>query len=607
MVGESSQVAGDPRAAPPLVDVLFAAHVELLRLFLARREEVVAKIEALLNAQRKPPQYLSDIPLLARHFEECFFTLAGLTDEQARLKRQLEEAHWASGFKPRQTPGQHNDVIDPPEMMGRAFLMWQRTRWPGHHGRTLYAHTLFNLYLLRRLMLLSMRLFDAGSPRDRLAQVQRVLDELWQTTPTEQPVFVRDARWLLPLAQSPTTDELHGYFEIAERIAGTLSGDDRIEICKASVRMAGGHLRSQLRHVSTQKGVSLDDHQLISSTRKSNALDVATLMQALVPLLEAYERATATGDDEKRFELADAICQGMSPDPELFLNRLDLLGPYSMIEHLFIATQPDGNVGYTPMGERHLKLLHAYAALIPRVSKTLHGDCARFRPADGTYSPYGVLYGFSSRLLEHMALKATQPGAVTRFSLEDVFVGGDAAKRAWVSGWRKLPHVPLEVVKLFEYPQRFAEEVFERIEHALRRRIDAGETSATGRNGALCLFPADSSRADAQASALADLPASFLVSSDRQAVASRQAVLCDEPQLLRSRLEGEFLVSYQTAHGWVGVSKDVLTEVLGAGRNEKIAGIPAEVARVLQLMCPGFEVLLSSASSPERPPAGSSS
>ena len=139
MVGESSQVAGDPRAAPPLVDVLFAAHVELLRLFLARREEVVAKIEALLNAQRKPPQYLSDIPLLARHFEECFFSLAGLTDEQARLKRQLEEAHWASGFKPRQTPGQHNDVIDPPEMMGRAFLMWQRTRWPGHHGRTLYA------------------------------------------------------------------------------------------------------------------------------------------------------------------------------------------------------------------------------------------------------------------------------------------------------------------------------------------------------------------------------------------------------------------------------------------------------------------------------------
>ena len=55
--------------------------------------------------------------------------------------------------------------------------------------------------------------------------------------------------------------------------------------------MAGGHLRSQLRHVSTQKSVSLDEHSLILSTRKSNALDLATLIQGLVPLLEAYERA----------------------------------------------------------------------------------------------------------------------------------------------------------------------------------------------------------------------------------------------------------------------------------------------------------------------------
>ena len=180
-------------------------------------------------------------------------------------------------------------------------------------------------------------------------------------------MFVRDARWLFPLAQSPTTDELHGYFVVAERIAETLPEQDRIEICKASVRMAGGHLRSQLRHVSTQKGVSIDERGLVLSTRRSNALDVATLMQGLVPLLAAYERAVISGDGEKRIELADAICQGISPDPELFLNRLDLLGPYSMIEHLFIATDREGHVGYTPMGQRHLRLLQEYAALIGRV------------------------------------------------------------------------------------------------------------------------------------------------------------------------------------------------------------------------------------------------
>ncbi len=161
-------------------------------------------------------------------------------------------------------------------------------------------------------------------------------------------MFVRDARWLFPLAQSPTTDELHGYFEVAERIATTLTEADRLEIHKASVRMAGGHLRSQLRHVATQKGVSLDDHDLTLSTRKSNALDLATLIQGLVPLLAAYEHAAHSGDADQRLDLADAICQGVSPDPELFVNRLDLLGPYSMIEYLFITTSAMG----TPLTRR---------------------------------------------------------------------------------------------------------------------------------------------------------------------------------------------------------------------------------------------------------------
>jgi hypothetical protein len=150
-------------------------------------------------------------------------------------------------------------------------------------------------------------------------------------------VFVRDARWLIPLAQSPTTDELAGYFEVAKQVAETFSEVNRIEIHKAAVRMAGGHLRSQLRYLSTRKGVSLDEDSLVLSSRNSNALDFALLIQALVPLLAAYEDAIHSSDRQRRLQLADAICQGISPDPELFLNRLDLLGPYSMIEHLFIT------------------------------------------------------------------------------------------------------------------------------------------------------------------------------------------------------------------------------------------------------------------------------
>src|SRR5690606_8933473 len=126
-----------------------------------------------------------DVALLSRHFEDCFFTFAGVTHEQAGLRRQLDEAHWAAGFKPRETPGLHNDLVDPAEMMSRGFHLWQQTRWPGRAGRARYAHTLFDLYVIRRLALLSMRLWDAGSASadDRLSQIRSVLDELSKSTP----------------------------------------------------------------------------------------------------------------------------------------------------------------------------------------------------------------------------------------------------------------------------------------------------------------------------------------------------------------------------------------------------------------------------------------
>jgi hypothetical protein len=259
-----------------------------------------------------------------------------------------------------------------------------------------------------------------------------------------------------------------------------------------------------------------------------------------------------------------------------------------MIDHLFVAADRDGRVAYTPMGRRHLRLLQDYAALIDRVARPLRDDCARFRPVTGAYSPYGVLYGFSSQLLEHMALKATQPDAETRFSLEDAFVGGDAAKLAWVSGWRKLPHVPREVEKLFEYPQKFAEEVFERIERALHERTDGAGANPGARSGRLYVTSDD--EVDSKASPIPDLAVQFVLSSDKQVVTANHAVACDEQQLLHSRLEGEFVVSYQTPGGWIAITKDVLTEIVGAGRDAKIVGLPREAARVLTLMCPDLVV-----------------
>jgi hypothetical protein len=575
-----------------LRELPFRAHVELLQLFLVHRDQIVETIQGLLNAQRRPPQFLQDGPLLSGLFEDCFFTLNAISDEQARLRGQLKEAHWASGFRPSVMPGMHNDLVDPGEMMVRGFHLWRQTRWPGRKGRARYAQTLFNSYVMRCLELLIMRLWDSGSASaaERLSQVQGLLDQLWKSSPADQPVLVRDARWLLPLAQSPTTDELAGYFEVLEHIAASLSEPDRIEIHQASVRMAGGHLRSQLRHYCLKKRVALDENSLVLSSRNSNALDFAVLIQGLVPLLEAYEHACRRDDRGQRLELAGAICQGISADPELFVNRVDLLGAYSMIEHLFVTTNGAGHSVYTPMGQRHVRLLQEYAGWISRLSKSLHEDCLHFRPVDGAYSPYGVIYGFSSNLTEHVVLKALQTEAPTPFSLEDVFAEGQAGgdKLAWVSGWRRLPHIDPEVQRLFDYPQQFADDIFDRMELALRRRVSDGEASAAVQTGRLFILPADDPEADSQASLIPELPVRYIGSSDVQMVAAQKAHAYDPTLLLHDRREGMFVVSYETAGGWVAITKDILTEVLGTGRDVKIAGLPGAAAAVLRLMCPGL-------------------
>ena len=91
----------------------FRAHIELLELFLARRDRIAESIEGLLNAQRKPLEYLQDGSLLSRLFEDCFFTAAQVTQEQWRLRGRLEEAHWAGGFRPRELAGLNNGLLDP--------------------------------------------------------------------------------------------------------------------------------------------------------------------------------------------------------------------------------------------------------------------------------------------------------------------------------------------------------------------------------------------------------------------------------------------------------------------------------------------------------------
>jgi hypothetical protein len=136
---------------------------------------------------------------------------------------------------------------------------------------------------------------------------------------------------------------------------------------------------------------------------------------------------------------------------------------------------------------------------------------------------------------------------------------------------------------LFDYPQQFAEDIFRRIEDALRRRAAAGEAPQTGR---LFILAADDQRVDSKTSLIPDLPVRYIKSTDTQLVEAHKADRCDEVHLSSDRREARCVLSYRTPGGWVALTKGILTEVLGAGRDVKIVGLPPVAADVLKLMCP---------------------
>src|SRR4029079_9817112 len=168
--------------------------------------------------------------------------------------------------------------------------------------------------------------------------------------------------------------------------------------------LAGGHLRSQLCHRSSELNLPVDDPDVLAVTRNSNSMDAALLIWDLVPLLEAYQTACLQEDSDTRLRLVDGVLQGLSADPELFVLRLDLLRPCTAIESLFVEQGSDGIVRGTEMGVVHDEVLGRYGQLIGATAARLREDAASLDPRRNPYSPLGIAYGFCADLLSNMAL-----------------------------------------------------------------------------------------------------------------------------------------------------------------------------------------------------------
>ena len=568
----------------PGLNFSFSQHLALVDRFLHHRLDIVERIErTLLNVRDKDTSRRRDRPFFARTFGACFFGLPALPSELSRLKGQLAAQHLADGFEPVATEDGFVNELDPLELILRAYEHWGHHRWPGQSGRLSYAQTLYGAFVLRQLESLSLRIWDQGDGADRrLEEVQDLLDRLnGADSPT---VFLRDAGWLTQTAQGPLTKHLKPYLDIAGRIAGALSDSQRLALHKAAARLAGGHLRSQLRYRVWQTGLPPDDPQNLAFTRNSNALDSALLVRDLVPLLEAYRTACHEGPDDQRLDLADAILQGVSADPELYVTRLDLLAPYVMIEDLFVE-RTDGHLRHTAMGETQLQYLNRYGALIGELAESIKRDSAAFEPTPGSYSAQGIAYGFIADVMSNIALDTLLGQPSFGLSLEDMFASrGDLEKKlARAKQWEALPRRPGERAH-FDHSEGAAAESQSRVTAALEARASYPiRPNASERRDARVFVRTES----LPGVALAD---DYCVTSDATQARPDGPALYPKDQLIVDRNEGRYLASVQSGDEWFGISKVILTSFTSQGTDAVLTAVPEGAIDVLRLTCPGIMV-----------------
>jgi hypothetical protein len=586
--------------------VAFSAHTGLLEQFLARRQEIVDEIERrLLSPRGKAFGDTTERGLFDDILNRCFFESPAVSLQASHLKGQLAAAHIADGFEPVRTDG-YSRELDPVELVLRGRYKWDGDRWPGRNGRIAYAQSLYAVFMLRQLEHLGLRIWDDGNDTapQRLQDVQRLLNLL--NTAGAAP-RVRDARWLIQTAQGPLTRHLKPYFMIADRISASFTDSDRIEIHRAGAMLAGGHLRSQLRHRARETGRTFDHPEVLALMRLSSAMDIALLVRDLVPLLHAYSTACSDHDADKRQELADAILQGLSADPELLLTRLDLLAPSTMIEDLFIDRGEDGQVRYTPMGEAHRGCLARYAELIGRTAESLKEDARLIDPAQAAYSPLGIVYGFSADILSNMVLNtlcSPSSSSGADLSLEDTFIsrGRLEEKRAQAQEWQCLPKSEGER-DAFEHSTEWAEQMFGR----MLRALEARAARPTGPNASSC--PQARLYVVPRGVATDSLPEGVLpggivsaqehcLTLDLTRARETGATALPKSRLSTDRAEGRFLASIDSDGAWFCVSKVPLTLFTSQGKDAVITDVPSAVIDVLRLVCPEYLVVVSVVNEP---------
>ena len=564
----------------------FSDHIALLEQVLSSRQAIADGLERqLFNARGKAAALNGDRESIAESIHASFFESPTISKQPPHLNGALAAARLADGFEPARQDGYVRE-LDPSELVLRACHYWDSVRWPGRNGRLVFVQSLYAIFVLRQLEQLSLRIWDNGDEHagERLEHLQHLLDVLSAHQSAHPTTFVRDARWLIQTAQGPLTRHVRPYFTTAENVSRSFTDTYRLGIHRAGAVLAGGHLRSQLRHLSWRTRWAFDDPQLLSLTRSSNSMDMALLVRDLVSLLEAYAEACVRGDNGMRLALADSILQGLSADPELLLTRLDLLGPSIMIEDV--------------SGELDREYLSRYGELIAATVESLRHDSVALDPAAAAYSPLGIVYGFCADLFSNMVLNTLRPASSSDLSLEDLFSSRERLeeKQRLAHEWERLPKRDGEPAP-FEHSTEWASQMYARLADALDARAShPGEPNASTRSMSRLYVvprgvPIDSVPHGVLPTGIASAQEHCLTSDVTRARTTGATALSAD-RLVADRAEGRLLACVQSEGAWFGVSKVPLTLFMGQGKDALITDVPTGVIDVLRKVCPEMLVVV---------------
>ena len=288
---------------------------------------------------------------------------------------------------------------------------------------------LYDAYVFQLIMLLSLRIWDEGNPDDNIQTIQSLLDELQAGPGNSGKQFVRHAPDLLTLATSLNNyADIGIYRDLIDKTKRFKVKEHRLRFSLANAKGTGSHLRSVIATLylappleinkETWKAFFAKEEGKIHRTQ--NEIDYEIIVSALNNLFSRYEELlSGKVNNEERFEIAEAILDGLSADPEYFIDSPEMLRKF-----VHPSAQP---------------AVDEFKTYLRKNVGSLLKDLKGFDPKRYQYSPLGQVQVVSLPFynLYEDVLLSLMSGEFQKLSYEDRFTASsfleiDRQKRAWV-------------------------------------------------------------------------------------------------------------------------------------------------------------------------------